>query len=281
MSSSSSTSADTSSSYIASTSLITQSAVGTTSLILLQMGSRALTFGVNQLLLRYLSPELLGLAAQLELLAISVLYFARDSVRVALQRRGGSDLGVGSSSLRAPQAAVNVSYIAVVLGPVLAFGLARAYEARAASMAAEEAEQGRSGTSGVALAVRVYALAAVLELLAEPCFVVVQQEMLYGIRAAAEGLATVVRCVVTAAVAIWASGAGLDLGVLPFAMGQMAYAVVLNLVYHAALWRRNLGLSLWPKRLPDGQVLIFLCFWRNLLTMIGPSMSGRCFHARF
>src|SRR4051794_22555687 len=55
---------------IAERSLLSTSAQGATFLILLQITSRALTFGVNQVLLRYLSPELLGISTQLELYLI-------------------------------------------------------------------------------------------------------------------------------------------------------------------------------------------------------------------
>src|SRR5271155_2596960 len=63
--------------------LLSTSAGGATLLIGLQVGSRALTFIVNQILLRYLSPEILGISTQLEVYSISVLFFARESLRVA------------------------------------------------------------------------------------------------------------------------------------------------------------------------------------------------------
>ncbi|KAK5275762.1 Oligosaccharide translocation protein rft1, partial [Cryomyces antarcticus] len=96
-----------------SNSILSASAKGATLLILLQVSSRALTFAINQVLLRFLSPELLGLSVQLELYSISVLYFARESLRVALQRQSH---GV--------QTVVNLSYLAVGLGVPLSGVLA-------------------------------------------------------------------------------------------------------------------------------------------------------------
>ena len=96
-----------------STSILSASAKGATFLILLQVASRALTFAVNQILLRFLSPELLGVSAQLELFSISVLYFARESLRVALQRQA-----------HGKQAVVNLAYLAVVTGLPLTYVLA-------------------------------------------------------------------------------------------------------------------------------------------------------------
>jgi hypothetical protein len=48
---------------------------------------------------------------------------------------------------------------------------------------------------------------------------------------------------------VWASRQGLDLGVLPFAVGQLCYGVVLLLVYLVAGYRlaASSGFSLFPR----------------------------------
>lgn len=227
---------------VQSNSLLSTSALGATFLIFLQAGSRALTFLVNQVLLRYLSPELLGISTQLELYSISVLYFARESLRVALQRQhqeknaanardsGGNWAPKARSGFVAAvtpagqaQTVVNLSYIAIVLGVPLAYGLATLY--------LRNADPSVLRAPYFQLSLILYGFAAFLELLAEPCFVIAQQKTLYRIRASAETCATIARCVLTCATAIWASRFGEDLGVLPFAVGQTSYACVLGLVY--------------------------------------------------
>ncbi|KAF2145104.1 uncharacterized protein K452DRAFT_265730 [Aplosporella prunicola CBS 121167] len=195
-----------------SSSALSASAKGATFLILQQVASRALTFAVNQVLLRFLSPELLGVSAQLELFSISVLYFSRESLRVALQRQAN---GV--------QAVVNMSYIAIYAGAALAHILPWLWL--------------RADVPDVAYfrqSLWMYAYAAILELATEPAFVATQQLMLYKIRASAESTATVVRCFATCGFAIFASRLGFDPGASPFAVGQLAYAVVLLAVY---LWK--------------------------------------------
>ncbi|KAL8941619.1 MAG: hypothetical protein Q9211_001750 [Gyalolechia sp. 1 TL-2023] len=219
-------------------SLLTKATKGATYLILLQIGSRALTFIVNQILLRFLSPELLGISAQLELYLTTVLFFARESLRVALQRQEHEDRAVSvnattknePSKSRLPekqdrklQEVVNISYIAIGLGLPLAFIFAALYMRNAGTLVL--------GIPTVQQSLKLYAFAAVLELLSEPCFAVTQQQMLYGIRASAETLATLARCLLTCGIAVLSSKTNVELGALPFATGQIGYALVLNVVY--------------------------------------------------
>jgi hypothetical protein len=216
-----------------SNSILSASAKGATFLILLQVASRALTFAVNQVLLRFLSPELLGVSAQLELFSISVLYFARESLRVALQRQA-----------HGTQAIVNLSYLAVAVGTPLAYLIAAWWL--------------RSGTPLVPYFVEaliMYCLATFVELLSEPAFSAIQQKLLYKIRASAESTATLLRCVGTCGSAILASRAGLDIGVLPFAVGQLAYALSLLVVYSYKTWpiAKAEKFSLFPEKLPNTQ----------------------------
>jgi len=211
--------------------ILAASAQGATFLILLQVGSRALTFAVNQILLRFLSPKLLGVSAQFELFSISVLYFARESLRVALQRQAQSI-----------QAVINLSYLAILTGVPLIYGLAILWL--------------RSGTPDVPFfvdALSIYCFATFIELLTEPAFSAVQQKLLYKIRASAESTATLLRCFGTCGSAIWASRAGIDIGVLPFAIGQLAYSLGLLVVYTYKIWPvTKFGrFSLFLKQLPS------------------------------
>jgi hypothetical protein len=213
-----------------SNSILSASAKGATFLIILQVASRALTFAVNQVLLRFLSPELLGVSARLELFSISVLYFARESLRVALQRQA-----------HGTQAIVNLSYLAVFFGTPLAYLLALFV-----------LRSDRPAVPYFVESLILYCLATFIELLSEPSFSVVQQKLLYKVRASAESTATLLRCVGTCGSAIIASRAGLDIGVLPFAAGQLAYALSLLVVYTYNTWpvSKADGFSLFPEKLP-------------------------------
>ncbi|PQE27520.1 oligosaccharide translocation rft1 protein [Rutstroemia sp. NJR-2017a BBW] len=219
--------------------LLSTTAGGASLLIALQAGSRALTFIVNQILLRYLSPELLAISTQLEVYCISILFFARESLRVAIQRQTdsndaepGKDAGRGHVDSRTAagksQAIVNLSYISILLGVGFTVFMEWSYL--------------HAGKSDVVDApyfqesLRLYGIAAILELLAEPCFVVVQQKSTFKIRAAAESIATVSRCIATCGLAVWAAQNQRYIGVLPFAVGQGTYAVSILLVYYWGVW---------------------------------------------
>ena len=234
-----------------SSSILSASAKGATFLILLQVGSRALTFAVNQILLRFLSPELLGVSAQLELFSISALYFARESLRVALQRQS-----------QGPQAVVNLSYLAVFLGTPLAYLLASLWL--------------QSDTPQVPYfteALLVYCLATFIELLSEPAFSAVQQKLLYKVRASAESSATLLRCFGVCGSAILASRAGIDIGALPFAVGQLTYALALLAVYWYKTWpvSKADGFSLFPEQIASTREspILLNYFAESLLRLTG------------
>ena len=195
-------------------SILSTSAKGASFLILLQVASRGFTFLVNQILLRFLSPELLGLSTQLELYSITVLYFARESIRVASQRQS-----------KDAQTVINLSYLSIIFGLPLSYVLAVLYL---------RAEQ--PSVPYFAEALMIYALSCVVELLSEPGFIAAQQKLLYKRRASAETVATVSRCLFTCGVAIWAHRSGIEIGVLPFALGQLAFSVMLFLCYTVQLW---------------------------------------------
>ena len=236
-----------------------RSIVGAALLIGLQFLSRALTFIVNQVLLRYLAPELLGISTQLELYSITVLFFARESLRGAIQRQGNTIDDASKDKEKVPkghvdaasvagqsQSIVNIAYISISLGIVFACGFACLYVRSTPAQDPAVLETPYFRESLI-----VYGLAAIWELLAEPCYVIVQHRARFEVRARAESAATVLRCLITCGCAIWASRAGMDLGVLPFALGQGVYALVLSAVYY---WKiRSIsstnGFSLLPTRI--------------------------------
>lgn len=241
---------------------------GASLLIILQLASRLITFVANQLLLRYLTAPLLGLSTQLEVYYLSVLFFARESLRVAIQRQGtaGSTTKGGSDAARVEesQAAVNLGYLAVALGSVVSLVLGWMYLAFPSGAAVS--------TPYLVESLHLYGLAAMVELLSEPCFVLMQMRLQFGTRAAAESIATFLRCIVVFGSAVWASKQQKDVGVLPFALGQMTYGASLLLVYLVSGYQlaSKIGFSILPKSVPtkDGR------FWGSYFDRQTMSLAG-------
>ncbi|RSL50478.1 hypothetical protein CEP53_008784 [Fusarium sp. AF-6] len=239
---------------------------GASLLIILQLASRLITFVANQLLLRYLTAPLLGLSTQLEVYYLSVLFFARESLRVAIQRQGsvgsttkGSDVARVES-----QAVVNLGYLAIGLGSVVSLVLGWMYLAFPSGAAVS--------TPYLVESLYLYGLAAMVELLSEPCFVLMQMRLQFGTRAAAESIATFLRCIVVFGSAVWASNQQKDIGVLPFALGQMTYGASLLLVYLISGYRlaSTIGFSILPKAVStkDGR------FWGSYFDRQTMSLAG-------
>lgn len=179
---------------------------------------------------------------------ISVLYFSRESLRTALQRhtaeptaekeekkKSAGGLLLEGTLAAQSQTVVNLSLLTVPLGVIFASVLALFYSRSFAS--SETASQPYFNQS-----IGLYILATLLELVSEPCFALAQQKLLYKLRAGAESTAAFTRCVLTCGLTVYAARVARiegGLGPLPFAVGQVGYAVVLLGVY----WWRCFGIA--------------------------------------
>nr|UWK20102.1 oligosaccharidyl_lipid flippase [Trichoderma rubi] len=249
---------------------------GASLLIILQVASRLITFVANQLLLRFLTAPLLGLSTQLEVYYLSILFFARESLRVAIQRQGitgaanaKDDVDDAAAARQEGQAVVNLGYLAVGLGSIVSVGLGWMYLASAPAITLQ--------TPWLVESLWLYGAAAMIELMSEPCFVLMQTRLHFGTRAAAESIATFLRCVVVFGSAVWASQKSLDIGVLPFALGQLSYGTSLLLVYLVSGYRLafTTGFSLLPKRLTSRKDVVFLLsyFYKPTVSLAGSMMA--------
>lgn len=196
-------------------------------LILIQVVSRGFTFAGNQILLSYISPGLLGIATQFELYSVSVLYFSRESLRVALQRKPLQDEEPKEKTSeqrrmqKQAQASINVSYIACLLGFVLSLLLGASFW----RYGAEDVVQ----SPQFLVCLQIYGLATLIELLGEPGFTVIQLSLDFKTRAAIETAAATLKCCTACSMAFVANSGSSFTGVFPFAAGQLAYASVLFL----------------------------------------------------
>ncbi|KAL7952075.1 Rft domain-containing protein [Trichoderma barbatum] len=251
---------------------------GASLLIILQVASRLVTFIANQLLLRFLTAPLLALSTQLEVYYLSILFFARESLRVAIQRQGiagaantedGADTDAAAVARREGQAVVNLGYLAVGLGSIVSVTLGWMYLASAPATTLQ--------TPWLVESLWLYGIAAMVELMSEPCFVLMQTRLQFGTRATAESIATFLRCIMVFGSAVWAHQKSLDIGVLPFALGQLSYGASLLLVYFVSGYRLALGtgFSLLPKPLTSSKDVTFVLsyFYKPTVSLAGSMMA--------
>lgn len=271
---------------------------GASILIIMQLISRCITFIANQLLVRYLTATQLGLSTQLEVYYLSVLFFARESLRVAIQRQGSIRDEVnapapaaegenGTSAELEPvkkeedkpkknqldpiesQALINLGYLSIALGALVSLVLGWAYIAYANPETLE--------TPYLVRSLQIYGLAAMVELLSEPCFVLLQAHLLMRTRAAAESIATCMRCITVFSSSVSARNAGIAMGVMPFALGQLAYGGALVLVYVSSGWRitKVARFSLLPTRIAAANPSAFLAsmFYKPTMRLASSMMA--------
>ncbi|PLB50508.1 Rft-1-domain-containing protein [Aspergillus steynii IBT 23096] len=225
-------------------SVVASPATRTSLLIAVQVISKLFTFVSNQLILRKLHPETLGIAAQLELYSISILYFSREAVRLAIQRqplgyaRAVSEKGSGhpqtqntreitEARLEASQSVINMSYLSLGLGIPLAVVSTTFY--------IQLAPDGVSQAQFYHLSILLTACALVIELCSEPFFAIIQQHMLYKKRALVEMTAALAKSLAVCGSVVWAARASRNIGVLPFALGYACYATTLTCGYAISL----------------------------------------------
>jgi oligosaccharide translocation protein RFT1 len=233
---------------------------GASLLVALQVVSRAVTFLANQAVLRFLTPEVLGISTQLEVFYLSILFFSRESLRVAVQRHRSAaavsnstapdDRDIAKSvTARSNQEVINLGYIAIGLGLLSSVILGWSY-LHAVSAAALAATPHLRGS------LFIYAAAALLELISEPCFLLFQIRLQVRARASAESAGTLVRCIVVLATAVWTFRQRIDAGALPFALGQLCYGGTLLAVFawYGSVLASAEGFGLLPKRLAAATV---------------------------
>ncbi|KAI0269977.1 Rft-1-domain-containing protein [Gloeopeniophorella convolvens] len=194
--------------------LLTASLGSISSLVFLQLSSRLFTFVLNQALVRLATPQTFGTATvQFELLLSTTLFLSREGVRTALlrQQKGA-----------APDLVRNISLLPAYVGVPIAAALALLYATTSAPAVRAQAH--------FHLSVAVYALAAAVELLAEPLYIRAQNELRVDVRVRAEGAAVSAK---TLATFLGLACLAPEWALVAFAAGQAAYALATLAVF----WR--------------------------------------------
>ncbi|KAJ1679477.1 Oligosaccharide translocation protein rft1, partial [Spiromyces aspiralis] len=207
-------------------------------LVGLQVFSRLITFTMNQVILRSTSADVFGVVeVQLELLLSTILFLSREAFRVTLLRPAAIPTGTTTRSASAQrlspsqQVVFNLAHLPLAIGvPVSVLACLGYYKF---SLTDEGSPDSR-----MALPIALYGVAAVVELLAEPLFMLGQTGLEFKLRAQSEGLAIFCRCVVTLGCISWWSRGNLDTGeqrrdtaVVAFSLGRLAFGAALLMYY--------------------------------------------------
>ena len=176
-------------------------------LLLLQIGSRLVTFSLNQALLAYTTPAAFGTATiQLEPLLNTVLFLCREGIRAALAR----------SRPPSKSAIYKASLVPLALGLPLAVAAFSLYIRKVAIEILSQPHF-RSAAS-------LYGLATILELCSEPYFNRAQVALDVKVRVSIEGSAVIARAITTLLVVLYGRE---RTALLAFGLGQLMYSVTL------------------------------------------------------
>ena len=74
--------------------ILERSTTGATFLMMGQLFTKLVTFILNNLLIRFLSPRIFGITAFLEFIQGTVLFFSRDAIRLSALRISDSGNGI-------------------------------------------------------------------------------------------------------------------------------------------------------------------------------------------
>ncbi|KAJ3094644.1 Oligosaccharide translocation protein rft1 [Phlyctochytrium planicorne] len=248
----------------ASSSNLAASIKGAGQLVLLQIMSRMSTFILNQIALRFITREVLGIVAvEMELLSSTILFLSRENIRMALLRSAsdtkeskdpGNDSDDKNDHQRSEereeegyQKAVNMTWIAILVGALLSLGFIAYFNLASKS------------ETGYSTVIAVFCLAAFVELLSEPMYVITVNRMKFDLRLRVEGSAVVLKCVAILGLLVLASR--ISAGSIPefhatmaFALAQLAYSLALLAGYTMfyVVKERNSIALFFPKRIQDG-----------------------------
>ncbi|KTW25850.1 hypothetical protein T552_03123 [Pneumocystis carinii B80] len=219
-------------------------------LISLQLFSRLITFILNQLIVRMVTPEIFGFEmVQIELIISAILFLSREGFRVALQRQDilkqskereivNSKKGVIEDDYQnvINQGSVNLAYIPIPISILVSIIVFFSY-----IRLANDSTKKQLIFKG---SLFLYAFSAVIEIFVEPLFILVQQNFLYKIRAISEAFAIFMKCIITFILAYWytLNGDIKNYGALPFALGRLGYFILL-------LNRSQKNLCFFPKKI--------------------------------
>lgn len=218
-----------------------------------QLFAKVITFFINSILFRYLSPRIVGITSFLEFIQGTVLFFSREAIRLSALRINtrSAEYGVSTSHDNVLQTAANLAHVSMWIGLPLSIALISWQYTNMNSFYVS-----LPLFHGSLLCIWI---SIILELAMEPLYVVNQLMLNYGTRSRFEGLAVTIGCTVHFCIVygfhnqmlpfwflrlthiqsssyeqeIWKEGTA----ILAFSIGKLAHSLTLLLCYSYDYWR--------------------------------------------
>ncbi|QLG73234.1 hypothetical protein HG535_0E03180 [Zygotorulaspora mrakii] len=221
--------------------ILEKSTKGATFLMMGQIFTKMITFVLNSLLIRFLSPRIFGISAFLEFIVGTALFFSREAIRLSTLRIK-EQLDVEDSEAAAKerssvfQIAANFAHITLWIGvPLSVFLITWQYR--------------NINSYFVSLPYFTFSIlliwaSIIIELLSEPFFIVNQFMLNYSVRSRFESISVTVGCVANFAVIVSYEKSLFHLpndnsevskegtAILAFAIGKLVHAISLLMCYY-------------------------------------------------
>jgi len=212
-----------------------------------QLLTRIATFGLNIMVVRHIGPVAYGISAvNLYLINTIILFIAREAIRRSTLRYA-APFPIASPSLRHAyerQVMVNISWLAVLLSIPLSIITLIAFIHGAPTFTATPTVSASTLNGEYRDALSLYTLAAIIELLSEPCYILFQKAQRVRSRVLIDAVAVLMRCIVTfVTMKVAAMNGQKGSGLMPFAYGQMTYALIITVVYYSTCIKDTMNSS--------------------------------------
>lgn len=227
---------------------VARSTTGVSLLMITQIFTKLSTFLLNQVLIRFITPEVFGVATYLEFILSTILFFSREAVRLSVQRisppaEGTTKKGQYREGTEAGtiQSIINFSSIPLYIGQIItAIVIYSQYNTEIFSQSLLSFPYSK-------LSIVVILVLILLELIAEPLYAINQYQLNFAKRSKFEGLAVTFKCLTTFSIVLlskkFAKLSAIEfegLAILAFALGQFAYSFTLFANYQLLIYNEIL-----------------------------------------
>lgn len=226
---------------------IASNSKGATFLMLTQVFSKLLTFLLNQLLVRLVSPTLFGISAYLEFLYSAILFFSREAERLSIQRTSGN-----KDIKQTYQSILNFAWIPLIIGFPLSCVI---FYWQFKSEIFHQAISISTTEYFIRTVVLIWSL-IIIELCTEPLYAISQYDLNFAKRSKYEGIAIFLRCIVTLGV-IYLIDQNVSVQVRngkilwAFGLGQIVYSQTLFMCYLQKYFYENNTFNYLPSKFEE------------------------------